>query len=270
MESKEEFFNDIIDEHDLFLRQYPEDVINSVKSYTKQAYKTVNEGLRRGRKLKIEDQKIVNDLDLLFENIPPITKTLTLYRGVKSFGNATKAGLEPAFVSASYEFKQAIHFTRGNCCIMVFTIPPGSKVLFVETVSNCPFEREVILDRNGTLHVSKYLNDSLKPYSNGAEIEQYKTINITYISNMSVSISNPTELSNVVKVAVDHLSYMERIVDNFEFDEWSMYDEEDLNLLKISIIDLFKRFSGSDEEPNESFVLKVIQKLKDKFEALEG
>lgn len=71
--------------------------------------------------------------------VEPIPIPLTLYRGV------TKSDITPdnAFISATYDESIAKGFTKGKCCIIVFNIPVGSKVLFIESISDSPEELEV-------------------------------------------------------------------------------------------------------------------------------
>jgi hypothetical protein len=59
-----------------------------------------------------------------------------------------------AFISTSHNKKVARGFMGQNCCILVLTIPVGSKVLFLESISEYPTEREVLLDRGGSFVIT--------------------------------------------------------------------------------------------------------------------
>ena len=57
----------------------------------------------------------------IFENIKPISEILTLYKGV----DTQEIKSDKAYISTTYSIEQAYEFTKGNCCVVVFTVVPG-------------------------------------------------------------------------------------------------------------------------------------------------
>lgn len=240
----------IIDNQSWFIRNLETELKESLKEYTDEAYKSINKTLREGKNLSVQDQRIVNHMDMIFEMVDPITETLTLYRGVKSM-DQIKA--DKAFLSASYDLEQAKEFTKRDCCIIVFNIPPGSKVLFVEYISEHPYEKEVIIDRQGDFKIT-LVNE-------GSRTREINKVFVTYIPKISVS-AKVEELDKVLDSAIDQMSYIQRVVDIFPEDEYELF-KDDEETLESSVKDIFKQLANM--EPSESLVKTISERLKNKY-----
>jgi hypothetical protein len=132
------------------LKQTHPELIKSLNAYTGTYYKKVNSALRAGRKLVPSVKKIVDDIDSIFEMVKPTTREITVYRGVNSENDL----LSHSFISTSYDPMVSYGYVNGICCLMVITIPVGSKVLFLESVSKHRGENEILLSRKAKLKLT--------------------------------------------------------------------------------------------------------------------
>ena len=135
----------LLEKHTLFLEGLDNELVEAITTYTTHEYTTINSELRSGGSISLNTQQIVNRIDKVFEMVDPITEPLVLYKGVKS----DKLVPDNAFISTSYKKDVAMAFAAYKCCIVVFSVPIGSKVLYVESVSDSPDEREVLINRDG-------------------------------------------------------------------------------------------------------------------------
>ena len=110
-----------------------------------------------------EEQAIqIDNLDAALAGVPPITKPVTLYRGVKFFPDIDVR----TFMSTSYDVNVTSRFVGGPsinkiCCLLRITASPGTQILPIDSLSRIPFEKEVILARTGDLLLT---NARLEPY----------------------------------------------------------------------------------------------------------
>ena len=240
---------DIKKEHELFLRNLDKDLVKSVKRYTSEEFEVINAELRSGKSLSSRTRKIVSDIDSIFGMIKPIKTPLTLYRGVKELIKSH----DNAFISATYDKDVALSFTStvSKCCLVEFLVPVGSKVLYVESISESPSESEVLLDRNGTFFVTA--------------IEVAKTddekdiIYINYIPPRAVEVEEDT-----IETAIEQINVIERIVDIFPEDEFLIFSDDEAFLLN-SINNIFQRITNSKNNIDESTARVIIEKLNEKY-----
>ncbi len=235
--------------HIKLLSEIDNNLKRSLINYTDESYRSVNEGLRTKSILSTESLKIAKDIDSIFDLIEPINQTLTLYRGVSEQSHAQTDG---AFISTTYDEKVAHDFTKGKCCILVINVPPGSKILFVESISDSPDECEVLLDRNGTFNIT------LVQEAQGLNKTR---IFITYIPPMSV-VSTSQNLPQKVEKAIIVGDYISRVVDVFPEDEYSLF-KDDEEVLNSSIIDIFTKIAQTI--PNSSIVSAIRKRLAIKY-----
>lgn len=102
----------------------------------------------------------------IIRDSPPVTKKMTVYRGVKNdyFLTHSKKGkfVNLGFLSTSLSPQVANSFITGNCCLTKITLLPGTKALFIGGISGLPHELEVLLPEDTTYHMlygkKTYLN----------------------------------------------------------------------------------------------------------------
>lgn len=240
---------EILSTHEHFLKSLDEELLQSIVEYTIDAYKTINRKLREGKSLTLKYKKILDNIDHVFDMIDPITDTITLYRGIKSEGQ-TKA--DKAFISTSYDEESALQFAGQSCCLVVFTVPPGSKVLFVESVSEHPEEREVLIDRHGSFSVT-LIHEKRE--------EKMNKIFVSYIPLKSVNIK-VEELGPVIDTAVDSLKTIDRVLDVFSEGEYELF-KDDVDALRSSVSDLYTSISKT--EPTASTIDMIVDRLNLKY-----
>jgi len=101
-------------------------------------------------------ENMVEEIDSLFENAPPLQHNLVVYRGLKHFDFGPRHGYpswtDPAFVSTTLHPLHAFRYKNptGACCVQRLTIPTTCKVLLLQGVSNFENEWELLLPRNLT------------------------------------------------------------------------------------------------------------------------
>lgn len=158
---------------------------NSITWYTGSGYEDFNTKLRKGEKLDYEQQKHFLNLVEAFKNVPLTTESITVYKGKKS---ENLYNIDSAFISTSINIKGTKDFRGNSCCLMVITVPPGSKILPIKKLSDAKYEDEILLDRNGKLVLT-----AQKPPTvyDGYDL---KTFYITYLPSTAKEIVvNPPE-----------------------------------------------------------------------------
>ena len=201
MNTKNKYMESVAyDHYELFtkLKKIKPDLIKSLNLYTKNAYGIINKSLRENNKLSSSYKKIVNNIDTLFDLVEPITEPITLYRGVKQ---EEESKSENAFISTSYniDFVSTTYTDGSNCCLIIINVPVGSKILFVESISNYPFECEVIINRDGSFVIDSivkgnknYLeNQNIKDYNERLFDRQYNQITKIFVSYVPKLIIKP-------------------------------------------------------------------------------
>ena len=136
--------------------------VTSVKKYTGEAFGPINEGLLNKTTLTKKCQDILEDLDSIFRDIPPIEEEFVVYRGVTT---KHEFGVLSGFISTSYDYDTALTFAsdKKQCCVLIIKVPVGAKVLPVEELSVNPTEGEILLPRSG------YFEATNTTYRNGME-----------------------------------------------------------------------------------------------------
>jgi hypothetical protein len=109
-----------------------------------------------------------DDLKRIIDKSPPVTKTLTLYRGVKDDyflnGKNKKYYKNNTFVSCSLNPYHSLKYIPQQCCLKRISILPGSKALLMAGLSHF-HEFEVILNVDSIFYIhqkkkySIYKND---------------------------------------------------------------------------------------------------------------
>jgi len=96
-----------------------------------------------------------NDLCELIDKLPRSSDDMIIYRGVKDIYTNTEENLNhisgnnritnKAFSSCSIDIKEAMKFTKGDCCLKIIKFPRHSKALFTFILSSYNTELELLL-----------------------------------------------------------------------------------------------------------------------------
>ena len=184
------FYDSMVKKHYDFVMSHGKEVFKSVANYTAiEVNKRINRAIRKKKALSEEDRKIVDDLDNLYSNVEPTTQPLILFRGIQ---NRDHVNADSTFISASYNINVSKTFINKpkKCCLIIFNIPIGSKVLFIGNCSHYPHEYEVLLDRKANFLVTSIKEDaSFSNYFSGKGLKGLTQIYISYIPKGSLPVS---------------------------------------------------------------------------------
>jgi len=224
------------------------DLMKAISDYTGYQFKTLNAHLRQGVALTATEERVAHRIDSMFESLQPIKETLTLYRGIKQEDQVNNKN---AFVSASHDISVAKGFVGKECCLLVITIPPGSKVLFIEDVSRFPKEREVLIERTGGFAITLIDNDAYK----------VTKIFTTYIPIRAVHASTHT-LDSVVDAASTQVSAINKVIsiilrdgksqDEKSQDRNSQYGKSFIEKIYTDV---------TDNAPTDNEIVEIINKI---------
>lgn len=108
----------------------------------------INKLLRNIDTLTRDFKLLKKNIDDVFKYIPPIEKSITVYRGVKfeSSSEFTTDLNDFGFISTTYDKPIAFEFLDDyTCCLLEITLDPGTKVIPLESFSKYPVEKELLL-----------------------------------------------------------------------------------------------------------------------------
>lgn len=178
-----------------FIDNLSENIKDSIRNYTLNAYMAINTKLRNNEKLLKIEQDILDDIDYAFKNVPPISSQITLYRAINSSHPVYKddklEGFNPkkmvSVISATYDIESTGEFysDKTKCCMLVITVPAGSRILPIENISEFKDEREILLNRNGAYYIT---GRGERIYEFHTEKDTVFTYYITYIPKNSVIV----------------------------------------------------------------------------------
>lgn len=151
-----------------FLINLPKDIQDAIILYTQQAYQTINNFLEgyhttfRNNTEKVRILNTISKLDYAFDKAPPTKQEITLYRGLelpyftpdkrnKSRLLLNYRGRYLGFISTSLDENAAETFARNKCCVLKIIVPPGTKLLYVASISEFAEEQEVVIPRKSIL-----------------------------------------------------------------------------------------------------------------------
>lgn len=100
----------------------------------------------------------VTDLINIFNKAPKLEKNLYVFRGTKTFYYGTegsKVFTNMEFMSTSISPRLALNFTRDECYFTQIKLRPGSRVIFIEPVSQHWGELEVLIPPGNKFKVFK-------------------------------------------------------------------------------------------------------------------
>lgn len=144
---------------------------------------------------------VQHHLDNAFRNVQPIDKELIVYRGVKS---KYKPEYNKQYWSCSTTKSIAIGFGGGMASgqMFIITLPKGTHVLPLASISVYPHENEVLLSRNGDYIITKQEGNTLyMTFKENKEL--YKTVKPTplyseAIKGITVSLTAPKYIKDIV------------------------------------------------------------------------
>lgn len=112
-----------------------------------------------------------SDLKRIIDGSPPLTKTLTIYRGVKDDyflkGSKDKFYKNNTFVSCSLNPYHSLTYVPKTCCLKRISILPGSRVLLMAGLSHYN-EYEVVLNVDSIFYIHQKKKHSVYKKENEA------------------------------------------------------------------------------------------------------
>jgi hypothetical protein len=198
-----------LDEQYLYVENLEEKEKNAIEWYMQKGdYQSFNNILRRYGNLNYEEILEINrltdeqkdifiTLNNIFENLPPTTTPIILYRGSEEEILNTYS-----YTSMSRDIDSALDFTdsRNNCCLYVITISPGSKILPIEYVKDMG-EFEILLNRQGNFNIT--YNRDLYYEDN----KYMRVIYINYSSSNSIKLDDKTEIKKISDKMIEKDQY---------------------------------------------------------------
>jgi hypothetical protein len=145
---------------------------------------------------------IQRHLDVAFQNAPPTTRDITLYRGIRyNKGNKYKhdSVFNKQYISVTTDKLVAIRYKADcYCCVMHIHIPKGSRIIPIYKMALYKDQFEVILPRNGEFRINKQVGsnvyatfyenkqfyNSIKPVKLDQEV--YKKLKVVFYTTMDL------------------------------------------------------------------------------------
>lgn len=133
----------------------------SLKYYTSSGFEYINKILNYGKSSIPEGavnviKNYINKIDNVFKNIPPTTKTFVVYRGIKLDTKIDSDFTSLSYVSCTSDKNIALRFNAKKkmpCCLFEITIPKGSHVIPLETITEHKNEMEILLPRDSEFQI---------------------------------------------------------------------------------------------------------------------
>lgn len=117
---------------------------NTIKKYTRdEYYESINDKMAERKMLTQEEKDIVDSIKLAFDSVPPLSESITVYRGITRDFIENRA----SFISTSLDKNVALNFAndRLKCCLLIINVPVGIPVLPLFEISANPQEKEILL-----------------------------------------------------------------------------------------------------------------------------
>jgi hypothetical protein len=193
-----------------YLSDVDDELKEAIRLYTTSFYHDYNNSLRKGYLLTPQQRQVHDALAAVFDDIPPLIQAVTLYRGIRSYLDLKM--MTRHHISTTLNLANALSFTTGSCCLLTISVPAGTRVFPLMTLSDEPGEYEVLLAPEATfVQVNKSRDAALK-------ITVY---DLTYIPVYSQVLS-PSQPQQGQGQRQERL--FNRLVNLFDPDESEMYD----------------------------------------------
>ena len=222
------YIDELLQDHKDLLDTLPVPITNTLLWYSDEGYQDLNKNLRYGSPLTDEQYTHLQNLDYIFSKLVPINHSITVYKGI----DILHIESDKAYVSTTYHEKQTHEFTGDGCCVIVFTVVPGSRVLSMEKYSVHGHEKEILLNKNGKFEITGI--EDVKPY---------KKIHVTYLPTSALQVETLSEIQTQVFDQIKTKELIERIVNIFNKDELELLDEEDI---RKDVAMYYKKFTGEN------------------------
>jgi hypothetical protein len=149
----EDLYDQLDKDNEQDIREYVNSLNSDIKDTIWEYTHNMAEDMNRAILEDDIDQEVsihIERLDNALSGVPPITRPVTLYRGVKFFPDINIR----TFMSTSYSAQVTSKFIGGNsngkiCCLLRIMASAGTKILPIDTISRLPYEKEVLLARTG-------------------------------------------------------------------------------------------------------------------------
>jgi len=132
----------------------------------------------------------VDDLDRIIKQSPPIKSTMVVFRGATSKYYKTDSNqyVNNTFMSTSFDYKIPLNFVDYDCCLKKIILKPGSRALFVESLTQSRGEHEILLGLNNKFNI---IEDSTKHYYN---LHHYN-LKEEYPDNLCIESEQPIDVT---------------------------------------------------------------------------
>jgi len=194
----------------IFMDNLPPERKQIIKLYTRN-YDSINKKLDRPLNMSIIEKAVYSELMYVFNEIPPLKKDITLYRGIdeKPFFNESI----PRISSLTYDIGAAVNFTNKKCCLLKIKISKGSKLIpmLADDITFFVPESECLLPPNGTWKVTrvdtKHIVTRGRYYKFDTNIKEYS---LTYTSSGIINKTLfPSSLIRFARQLIDILLSVE-------------------------------------------------------------
>ena len=135
--------------HEKLIRSNPK-FIETIGWYTGYGYEDFNRRLRIGADLTPLQNAHLAVLDELFSLVNTTAYPIVVYKGI----DKDEYESDKSFISTSTSEIRASEFSGENCCLIQITISPGSKVLYLENMSEFKQESEILLNRDCKIFIT--------------------------------------------------------------------------------------------------------------------
>lgn len=216
---------------------------DAILAYTGDMYLELNRSMRNDIALDAAHSRLLSTLDGIFDAVPPIEETMTVYRGIRNEFSPDRIST----MSTTYSMEQALSFAdHDNPTVLRIQLAPGSKVLPVELCSSAgSCEKEVLVSRKGKLFVTQ-----------SSETGGVKLIDVSYMPDASERWEPRLTPLSAVSWKVSTAEWANRLRPFVTRDELELYDGDVRALLEDMISASF---------PNERIPEESIQVLVREF-----
>lgn len=225
-----------------YVNSLSSEIKSSLKNYTVHSFEYLNKRLRQTISLSDEQKELVKNIDKAFNTVPLLDKPITVYRGIAEDYIPSLS----SYVSTSYVKEKAIFFSAMKCCLLVITIPSGSKILPLEDISESRSEKEILLPREGNFVITNIT------YERENDPTSRKYYHITYIPKIAEIFETKKDVK-IIEKKVDVNDWVERLVNIIDPEELELFSAEEavLNLVQTT----FKK----EDIPKEAIKLAIAR-----------
>lgn len=193
------YIQTLMEQHRKYIQSLKPEYRQAVSTYTASGYSYMNAYLRGTMSAEQlmsnhgvtvnEVESLINRLNQVLNNAPPLTQNIMVYRGVNfdtgslsSFNNLKVGNVidifRDTFNSTSFDRSVSINnFAGDECCLFILYLPVGTKGLYVNQLSSYSHENEYILAPGPLFRVMKYKHEKVPATnisSSKPDLRQYR------------------------------------------------------------------------------------------------